>query len=97
MPYFNTDYLSGALTANFRNHFYLLLLFSVVEHSSKFFNMRLCTWESRFVMCLYLYCLQYLAFSCGMIRGALSSLGINCIVTAEVSAMPACKLKIRHP
>lgn len=48
-------------------------------------------------MCLYLYCLQYLAFSCGMIRGALSSLGINCIVTAEVSAMPACKLKIRHP
>lgn len=26
-----------------------------------------------------------------MIRGALSNLGINCIVTAEVSAMPACK------
>ncbi|KAJ8308711.1 hypothetical protein KUTeg_013585 [Tegillarca granosa] len=32
---------------------------------------------------------MYLAFPCGMIRGALSNLGINCIVTAEVSAMPA--------
>ncbi|XP_025103462.1 trafficking protein particle complex subunit 6B-like [Pomacea canaliculata] len=38
---------------------------------------------------------KYLAFSCGMIRGALSSLGINCIVTAEVSAMPACKFQIQ--
>lgn len=26
-----------------------------------------------------------------MIRGALSNLGVNCVVTAEVSAMPACK------
>ncbi|KAI8784709.1 trafficking protein particle complex subunit 6B [Biomphalaria glabrata] len=38
---------------------------------------------------------KYLAFPCGMIRGALSNLGINCIVTAEVSAMPACKFQIQ--
>lgn len=43
MPYFNTDYLSGALTDAFRNHFHLLLLFSVVENSSNCFNMRLHT------------------------------------------------------
>ncbi|KAL8619665.1 Trafficking protein particle complex subunit 6B [Nucella lapillus] len=38
---------------------------------------------------------KYLAFPCGLIRGALCSLGINCIVTAEVSAMPACKFQIQ--
>ncbi|BFZ07344.1 hypothetical protein BsWGS_10383 [Bradybaena similaris] len=38
---------------------------------------------------------KYLAFPCGMIRGALSNLGVNCIVTAEVSAMPACKFQIQ--
>ncbi|XP_069116622.1 trafficking protein particle complex subunit 6B-like [Argopecten irradians] len=38
---------------------------------------------------------KYLAFPCGMIRGALSNLGINCVVTAEVSAMPACKFQIQ--
>ena len=35
--------------------------------------------------------LQYLAFPCGLIRGALTNLGILSIVTAEVTAMPACK------
>lgn len=34
---------------------------------------------------------QFLAFPCGMIRGALANLGVNSVVTAEVSAMPACK------
>ncbi|XP_046579804.1 trafficking protein particle complex subunit 6b-like [Haliotis rubra] len=39
---------------------------------------------------------KYLAFPCGLIRGALSNLGINCIVvTADVSAMPACKFQIQ--
>ncbi|XP_064603215.1 trafficking protein particle complex subunit 6b-like [Liolophura sinensis] len=38
---------------------------------------------------------KYLALPCGMIRGALSNLGINCLVTAEVSAMPACKFQIQ--
>uniref|UniRef100_A0A0B7A0W2 Trafficking protein particle complex subunit 6B n=1 Tax=Arion vulgaris TaxID=1028688 RepID=A0A0B7A0W2_9EUPU len=38
---------------------------------------------------------KYLAFPCGMIRGALSNLGVNCIVTAEVSAMPSCKFQIQ--
>uniref|UniRef100_A0A8I3VVG1 Trafficking protein particle complex subunit 6B n=1 Tax=Callithrix jacchus TaxID=9483 RepID=A0A8I3VVG1_CALJA len=33
---------------------------------------------------------KYLAFTCGLIRGGLSNLGIKSIVTAEVSSMPAC-------
>ncbi|XP_041354008.1 trafficking protein particle complex subunit 6b-like [Gigantopelta aegis] len=38
---------------------------------------------------------KYLAFPCGLIRGALSNFGINSIVTADVSAMPACKFQIQ--
>lgn len=34
---------------------------------------------------------QYLAFSCGVVRGALSNLGLDSVVTAEVSIMPSCK------
>lgn len=34
---------------------------------------------------------QYLAFTCGLVRGGLSNLGVKSIVTAEVSVMPACK------
>lgn len=34
---------------------------------------------------------QYLAFSCGVVRGALSNLGLDSVVTAEVSVMPSCK------
>ncbi|KAA8591284.1 hypothetical protein FQN60_002227 [Etheostoma spectabile] len=37
---------------------------------------------------------KYLSFSCGLVRGALSSLGVKSIVTAEVSIMPACKFQI---
>ncbi|XP_071493922.1 trafficking protein particle complex subunit 6b-like [Diadema setosum] len=37
---------------------------------------------------------RYLAFPCGLIRGALANLGINCVVTAEVSTMPACKFQV---
>ena len=37
---------------------------------------------------------QYLAMGCGMIRGALANIGVNSVVTAEVSAMPACKFKV---
>nr|XP_033484710.1 trafficking protein particle complex subunit 6b isoform X3 [Epinephelus lanceolatus] len=37
---------------------------------------------------------QYLAFTCGLVRGALSNLGVKSIVTAEVSVMPACKTGI---
>ncbi|GAB1600152.1 trafficking protein particle complex subunit 6b-like [Argonauta hians] len=37
---------------------------------------------------------KYLAMSCGIIRGALSNLGINCVVTAEVTVMPSCKFQI---
>ncbi|KAJ8898450.1 hypothetical protein PR048_003810 [Dryococelus australis] len=38
---------------------------------------------------------RYVAFTCGLIRGALSNLGINCMVTAEVQTMPACKFHIQ--
>jgi len=34
---------------------------------------------------------QYLAFPCGLIRGALANLGVICVVTAEVTMMPACE------
>ena len=34
---------------------------------------------------------NYVIFPCGLIRGALSSLGVRCIVTAEISTLPSCK------
>ncbi|KAK7833296.1 hypothetical protein U0070_017295, partial [Myodes glareolus] len=37
---------------------------------------------------------MYLAFTCGLIGGGLSNLGIKSIVTAEVSSMPACKFQV---
>ncbi|XP_071385223.1 trafficking protein particle complex subunit 6b isoform X2 [Centroberyx affinis] len=37
---------------------------------------------------------QYLAFTCGLVRGGLSNLGVKSIVTAEVSVMPACKFQV---
>lgn len=39
--------------------------------------------------------LQYLAFTCGLVRGALLSLGVKSIVTAEASIMPASKTRCR--
>ncbi|KAI1893370.1 hypothetical protein AGOR_G00123040 [Albula goreensis] len=37
---------------------------------------------------------KYLAFSCGLVRGALSNLGLDSVVTAEVSNMPSCKFQV---
>uniref|UniRef100_V9LBC3 Trafficking protein particle complex subunit 6B n=1 Tax=Callorhinchus milii TaxID=7868 RepID=V9LBC3_CALMI len=37
---------------------------------------------------------KFLAFSCGLLRGALCNLGIDSTVTAEVSVMPACKFHV---
>ncbi|KAM9752453.1 trafficking protein particle complex subunit 6b [Menidia menidia] len=37
---------------------------------------------------------KYVAFTCGLVRGALSSLGVKSIVTVEVSVMPACKFQV---
>ncbi|XP_061781976.1 trafficking protein particle complex subunit 6B, like isoform X1 [Nerophis lumbriciformis] len=37
---------------------------------------------------------KYLAFSCGVVRGALSNLGLESVVTAEVSVMPSCKFQV---
>lgn len=34
---------------------------------------------------------MHLYFPCGIIRGALSTLGIPCAVSADISNLPACK------
>lgn len=34
---------------------------------------------------------MHLYFPCGIIRGALSNLGISCAVSADISNLPACK------
>merc|ERR1711994_72695 len=38
---------------------------------------------------------RHLAFSCGLIRGALANLGVASLVTVEVAQMPACKFQIQ--
>ncbi|UYV63279.1 TRAPPC6B [Cordylochernes scorpioides] len=40
---------------------------------------------------------QYLAFACGMIRGALANLGLKSIVSADVEVMPMCKSRSLPP
>lgn len=35
---------------------------------------------------------MHLYFPCGIIRGALSNLGISCAVSADISNLPACEL-----
>ncbi|XP_065200384.1 trafficking protein particle complex subunit 6b-like [Planococcus citri] len=37
----------------------------------------------------------YVTFTCGLVRGALANLGLNCVVSAEVHSLPACKFNIR--
>ncbi|VDQ08514.1 unnamed protein product [Trichobilharzia regenti] len=36
---------------------------------------------------------QYLAFPSGLLKGALRSLGLNCVVTADCEQPPTCKCK----
>lgn len=38
---------------------------------------------------------QYLYFPCGLIRGALTNLGVACAVSAEVTTLPACSFVVR--
>eukprot|EP00873_Tetraselmis_striata_P025716 jgi/Tetstr1/445980/TSEL_003537.t1 len=38
---------------------------------------------------------EYLHFPCGIIRGALSNLGVNCTVTADATHLPGCAFTIR--
>ena len=45
------------------------------------------------VMNLMCFCFQFLAFPCGLIRGALANLGLTCTVTADVLSMPSCEYK----
>ena len=42
-----------------------------------------------------LYYFQYLAFPCGLLRGALSGLGVQATVTAEIPAFNQCNFEIR--
>ncbi|XP_055409164.1 trafficking protein particle complex subunit 6A isoform X5 [Bubalus kerabau] len=37
---------------------------------------------------------QFLAFTCGLLRGTLSTLGVKSLVTASVAALPACKFQV---
>ncbi|XP_055991498.1 trafficking protein particle complex subunit 6A isoform X1 [Sorex fumeus] len=37
---------------------------------------------------------KFLAFPCGLLRGALSTLGIESLVSASVAALPACKFQV---
>ncbi|MEE6489954.1 hypothetical protein FKM82_015743 [Ascaphus truei] len=37
---------------------------------------------------------KFLAYTCGLVKGALSNLGISSTVTAEVPIMPACKFQV---
>ncbi|KAL9893756.1 trafficking protein particle complex subunit 6b isoform X2 [Glossina fuscipes] len=37
---------------------------------------------------------KFVAFTCGLVRGALSNLGITSTVTAEVQSIPACRFHI---
>ncbi|XP_038623342.1 trafficking protein particle complex subunit 6A [Tachyglossus aculeatus] len=37
---------------------------------------------------------KFLAFTCGLVRGALSTLGIESVVTADVALLPACKFQV---
>lgn len=38
---------------------------------------------------------MHLYFPCGIIRGALSNLGISCAVSADISSLPACSFVVR--
>ncbi|ENN77480.1 trafficking protein particle complex subunit 6b [Dendroctonus ponderosae] len=38
---------------------------------------------------------RYVAFTCGVIRGSLANLSIQCLVTAEVQSLPSCKFHIQ--
>jgi len=38
---------------------------------------------------------KFVAFTCGLVRGSLANLGVNTIVTAEVTSMPACKFQVQ--
>ncbi|XP_005616509.2 trafficking protein particle complex subunit 6A isoform X2 [Canis lupus baileyi] len=37
---------------------------------------------------------KFLAFTCGLLRGALSTLGIKSLVTASVASLPTCKFQV---
>ncbi|XP_077310068.1 trafficking protein particle complex subunit 6A [Lithobates pipiens] len=58
--------------------------------------------DNRFLLLTQLSCTKqyleeapkFLAYTCGLIKGGLSNVGINCTVSAEVPIMPTCKFQI---
>jgi len=38
---------------------------------------------------------KYLSLACGIVRGALANLGVNSVVTAEVTQLPQCKFEVQ--
>uniref|UniRef100_A0A6B2LNY0 Trafficking protein particle complex subunit 6B n=1 Tax=Arcella intermedia TaxID=1963864 RepID=A0A6B2LNY0_9EUKA len=38
---------------------------------------------------------KYVVFPCGIIKGALESLGVQCVVKAEIGTFPACSFTIK--
>ncbi|XP_077285670.1 trafficking protein particle complex subunit Trs33 [Arctopsyche grandis] len=41
------------------------------------------------------YAPRFVSYTCGLVRGGLANLGINCTVTGEVQNMPSCKFHIQ--
>lgn len=39
-------------------------------------------------------CFQFVVFTCGLLRGALKNLGINCTVSGEVQNIPVCTFHV---
>lgn len=39
---------------------------------------------------------QHVVFTCGLVRGALAVLGVDCIVTGDIQQLPSCQFKIQE-
>jgi len=38
---------------------------------------------------------KFVSLTCGLVRGSLANLGINSVVTAEITSLPACKFQVQ--
>ena len=65
------------------------LLYKIVEDNTSYTDQK--KRVKKTYECNGVCVLQYLAFTCGLVRGGLSDLGLKSVVTAEVAGMPACK------
>ena len=76
-------------------HDYNFRLLTHISHSDQYKDdaAQVRVTDNVFCLCLALSFPQYLAFTSGMLAGALTNLGIKCQVTAEITTMPQCKYK----